>query len=43
MPLRDFRIGAVGEDVFPRFIGGLAERFDDTSVDRNVTVRNALS
>ena len=43
MPLRDFRIGAVGEDVFPRFIGGLAERFDDPSVDRNVTVRDALS
>ena len=43
MPLRDFRIGSVGEDVFPRFIGRLAEKFDDPSLDRNVTVRDALA
>src|SRR5262245_37183393 len=43
MPLRDFRIGSVGEDVFPRFIGRLAEKLDDPSLDRNVIVRDALS
>ena len=42
MPLRDFAIGPVGEDVFPRFIGRLAEKLDDPSLDRNVIVRDAL-
>ena len=43
MPLRDFAIGPVGEDVFPRFVGRLAEKLDDPSFDRNVIVRDALS
>jgi len=43
MPLRDFKIGSVGEDVFPRFIARLAEKLDDPSLDRNVIVRDALA
>ena len=43
MPLRQFAIGPVGEDVFPRFVAELAEKFDDKSLDRNVVVRSALS
>ncbi|MET0618665.1 MAG: acyltransferase, partial [Thermoanaerobaculia bacterium] len=43
MPLRDFAIGPVGEDLFPRFIGRLAEKLDDPSLDRNVIVRDALA
>ena len=43
MPLRDFAIGPVGEDEFPRFIGRLAETLDDPSLDRNVIVRDALA
>jgi acetyltransferase-like isoleucine patch superfamily enzyme len=43
MPLRDFRIGAVGEELFPRFVDRLAEKLDDSSQDRNVVVRDALS
>ncbi len=43
MPLRDFRIGPVGEDVFPRFVGRLAEKLDDASLDRNAIVRDALA
>ncbi len=43
MPLRDFAIGPVGEDVFPRFIARLAEKLDDPSLDRNVIVRDALA
>jgi acetyltransferase-like isoleucine patch superfamily enzyme len=43
MPLRDFRIGSVGEEVFPRFVDGLAEKLDDPSLDRNVIVRDALA
>ena len=43
MPLREFKIGAVGEDVFPRFIARLAEKFDDPKQDRNVVVRDALA
>jgi acetyltransferase-like isoleucine patch superfamily enzyme len=42
MPLRDFPLGPVGEDLFPRFIGRLAEKLDDAALDRNVTVREAL-
>jgi len=43
MPLRQFAIGPVGEDVFPRFVDELAEKFDDRSLDRNLVVRSALS
>jgi acetyltransferase-like isoleucine patch superfamily enzyme len=43
MPLREFAIGPIGEDVFPRFIGELAERLDDPAQDRNVVVREALA
>jgi acetyltransferase-like isoleucine patch superfamily enzyme len=43
MPLRDFKIGPVGEDLFPRFVARLAEKFDDPSQDRNVVVRDALA
>jgi acetyltransferase-like isoleucine patch superfamily enzyme len=43
MPLRDFRIGPAGEDVFPRFVARLAEKLDDPSHDRNVVVRDALA
>ena len=43
MPLRDFTIGPVGEDVFPRFVARLAEKLDDPSLDRNVVVRDALA
>ncbi|MEX0879903.1 MAG: acyltransferase [Thermoanaerobaculia bacterium] len=42
MPLRDFPIGPLGQELYPRFIGGLAEKLDDPSLDRNVTVRDAL-
>ena len=43
MPLRQFPIGPAGEEVFPRFVAELAERFDDSSQDRNDVVREALS
>jgi acetyltransferase-like isoleucine patch superfamily enzyme len=43
MPLRQFAIGPVGEDVFPRLVDELAEKLDDRSLDRNVVVRSALS
>jgi acetyltransferase-like isoleucine patch superfamily enzyme len=43
MPLREFRIGATGEALFPRFVGELAEKFDDPALDRNVVVRDALA
>jgi acetyltransferase-like isoleucine patch superfamily enzyme len=43
MVLRKFPIGAVGEEVYPRFIGGLAEELDDPTLDRNVVVRETLS
>jgi acetyltransferase-like isoleucine patch superfamily enzyme len=43
MPLRQFPIGPVGEDVFPRFVAELAEKLDDRSLDRNLVVRSALS
>jgi acetyltransferase-like isoleucine patch superfamily enzyme len=43
MPLRDFRIGPVGEELFPRFIDRLAEKLDDSSQERNVVVREALA
>ena len=36
MPLRDFPIGPVGQELYPRFIGELAEKLDDPALDRNV-------
>jgi len=43
MPLRQFPVGSVGEDVFPRFVDALAEKLDDRSLYRNEIVRSALS
>ncbi|MEO8190534.1 MAG: acyltransferase [Acidobacteriota bacterium] len=43
MPLRQFPLGAIGEDVYPRFVDELAERFDDSALDRNEVARDALS
>ncbi len=43
MPLREFSIGPVGEEVYPRFVEELAERLDDPALDRNVIVRDTLS
>jgi len=43
MPLREFSIGPVGEEVYPRFVARLAEKLDDPAVDRNVVVRDALA
>jgi acetyltransferase-like isoleucine patch superfamily enzyme len=42
MPLREFQIGPVGEEVYPRFVAELAERFDDPALDRNLVVRDTL-
>ena len=42
MPLREFPIGPLGQDLYPRFIGELMEKLDDPGIDRNVTVRDAL-
>jgi len=43
MPLREFSIGRVGEELFPKLVAGLAEAFDDPARDRNVVVRDALA
>ena len=43
MPLRQFAIGPVGEEVYPRFVEELAERLDDPALDRNLVVRDTLS
>jgi acetyltransferase-like isoleucine patch superfamily enzyme len=43
MPLREFAIGPVGEELFPKLVAGLAEAFDDPARDRNVVVRDALA
>lgn len=43
MPLRQFAIGSVGEEVYPRFVAELAERFDDPALDRNDVARDALA
>ena len=43
MPLREFKIGAVGEEVYPRFVARLAEKLDDPKLDRNVVVREVLA
>ena len=42
MPLRRFSIGPAGEEVYPRFVEELAEKFDDPALDRNVVAREAL-
>jgi acetyltransferase-like isoleucine patch superfamily enzyme len=42
MPLRRFSIGPVGEELYPRFVAELAEKFDDLALDRNVVAREAL-
>lgn len=43
MPLRSFSIGPMGEEVYPRFVEELAEKFDDPALDRNVVARDALT
>ena len=43
MPLRDFKIGPVGEEVYPLFIERLASKLDDPKLDRNDVVREALA
>jgi acetyltransferase-like isoleucine patch superfamily enzyme len=43
MPLRQFSIGPVGEEVYPRFVEELAERLDDPALDQNLVVRDTLS
>ncbi len=43
MPLRQFAIGPVGEELFPKFVAELAAAFDDPARDRNVVVRDALA
>lgn len=43
MPLREFSIGPAGEEVYPRLVDELAEKFDDSALDRNVVVREALT
>jgi acetyltransferase-like isoleucine patch superfamily enzyme len=43
MPLREFRIGPVGEELYPRYVAELAARLDDPGLDRNVVVRDELA
>lgn len=43
MTLRQFPIGPVGEEVYPRLVSELAARFDDPKLDRNVVAREALA
>jgi acetyltransferase-like isoleucine patch superfamily enzyme len=43
MPLRQFPIGSIGEEVYPRFVAEVAERFDDPKLDRNLVARDVLS
>ena len=43
MPLRQFPIGPVGEEVYPRFVSYLAGRLDDAALDRNDVVRDTLT
>src|SRR5437870_873775 len=42
MPLRQFPVGSLGEEVYPRFVAELAGKLDDPSLDRNDVVRQAL-
>jgi len=43
MPLREFRIGPIGEELYPRWVAELAARLDDPALDRNVVVRDELA
>jgi len=43
MPLRQFRIGDIGEELYPRWIAELAARLDDPALDRSVVVRDELA
>jgi acetyltransferase-like isoleucine patch superfamily enzyme len=43
MPLRSFPVGALGEELYPRFVEELAGKLDDSRLDRNVVVREALT
>lgn len=43
MPLREFSVGPIGEDVYPRFVDELAGKFDDPALDRNVVARDTLT
>jgi acetyltransferase-like isoleucine patch superfamily enzyme len=43
MPLRDYRIGAIGEELYPRYVADLAARLDDPALDRNLVVRDELA
>ena len=43
MPYRDLRPQPGVDRLFDRFLGDLAERLDDTSMDRNVTCRDAIA
>ena len=43
MPLREFRIGEIGEELYPRWIAQLAARLDDPALDRSVVVRDELA
>jgi acetyltransferase-like isoleucine patch superfamily enzyme len=43
MPYGDPRPTPLGESVFDRFIGELAERLDDPALDRNDTCRDAIA
>lgn len=43
MPLRKFRVGDTGEEVYSRYVAALAERLDDPGQDRNVVVRETLA
>ena len=42
MPLREFRIGQIGEELYPRYVADLAARLDDPSLDRKDVVREEL-
>jgi acetyltransferase-like isoleucine patch superfamily enzyme len=43
MPLRAFPVGEAGEALFPRYVAELAEKLDDSALDRNLVVRDALA
>jgi acetyltransferase-like isoleucine patch superfamily enzyme len=43
MPLRKFRIGEAGEELYPQLVSSLAEKLDSSALDRNVVVRDALA
>ena len=43
MTLRSFRVGELGEELFPRFVDDLASRFDAPGADLNEVVRQTLA